>query len=273
MIRITQFTYWYPGESEPALSRINLDIPSGEFLGVVGANGAGKSTLCYALCGFVPHFYRGDFEGNINVDGRSIGESTLGELAGNVGLVFQNPFNQISGARFTVREEIAFGLENLGHSRKEMQKRIDEAMELVSIRELAQRSPFSLSGGQQQRVAIASILAMQPSVLVLDEPTSQLDPAGTQEVFAALRSLVKRRRITVVLAEHKLELLANFCDRIVALGDGAIRMQGDPQQVLASQRMQSLGVGRTRYSEAAAKAGRKKKNLPVTLEQAKAFLK
>jgi energy-coupling factor transporter ATP-binding protein EcfA2 len=273
MIRVNKFTYWYPGESEPALSRIDLTIPTGEFLGVVGANGAGKSTLCYALSGFVPHFFRGDQEGEVNLDGRSIAEASLGDLAGQVGLVFQNPFNQISGARFTVREEIAFGLENLGLPRAEMEARIQEAMDLVNIAELAERSPFSLSGGQQQRVAIASILAMQPAVLVLDEPTSQLDPGGTQDVFAALRSLVRQRRITVVLAEHKLELLAEFCDRVVALGDGAIRAVGEPGEVLAAERMLRLGVGRTQYTEAAAKAGRKKKGLPVTLKEARSFFK
>jgi energy-coupling factor transporter ATP-binding protein EcfA2 len=273
MIRVSKFTYWYPGESEPALSRINLDLPSGQFLGIVGASGSGKSTLCYALSGFVPHFYRGDSEGSIFLDDQDLAKTTLGELAGKVGLVFQNPFNQISGARFTVREEIAFGLENLGVERGAMEARVAEAMQLVNISELAERSPFSLSGGQQQRVAIASILAMQPQVLVLDEPTSQLDPAGTDGVFAALRSLVQQRKITVVLAEHKLEQMAEFCDRIVALGDGAIRLEGSPQDVLASEKMLRLGVGRTQFSEAAAKSGRGSKKLPVTLQQAETYFK
>lgn len=272
MIRLSKFSYWYPASEQPALDRINLEIPEGQFLGIVGANGAGKSTLCYALSGFVPHFYNGELEGELSFDGTQISELDLGKLAGQIGLVFQNPFNQISGARFTVREEIAFGLENLGLPRAEMKARIEEALELVNIQELAERSPFSVSGGQQQRIAIASILAMQPRVLVLDEPTSQLDPEGTRDVFAALSKLVSTRKITVIIAEHKLEWLATFCDRVVALAGGKLRADGSPQDVLSSEQMLRLGIGRTQYSEAAARLLRSKQ-LPVTLEQTKKALK
>lgn len=272
MISIRKFSYWYAGAQYPALDRINLEIAEGEFIGLVGANGAGKTSLCYALSGFIPHFFRGEAEGEVFFGGRSIGDLSLGELAGQVGLVFQNPFNQISGARFTVREEIAFGLENLGLPPAEIEERIEEAIDLVAIRELAERSPFSVSGGQQQRIAIASILAMRPRLLVLDEPTSQLDPEATHEVFAALAALVKKRKITVVLAEHKLEWLADFCDRVVALNEGRIRAQGTPQDVLGSAHMLRLGVGRTQYSEVASRLLRTKK-LPVTLDQARRVLK
>jgi energy-coupling factor transporter ATP-binding protein EcfA2 len=272
MISLKAFSYWYPDSTQPALRNINLNIAEGEFCGIVGANGAGKSTLCYAFSGFVPHFYRGEFEGDIQIGKINIAESSLGELAGEVGLVFQNPFNQISGARFTVREEIAFGLENLGLSKKEMHKRISEVLELVGIKELADRSPFALSGGQQQRVAIASILAMQPKVLVLDEPTSQLDPRSTEDVFAALRALVRKGKTTVVLAEHKLEWLASFADRVIALNHGHIEIDDVPEKVLSSPRMLKLNIGRTQYSEAAARV-RLGKRLPVTLDQAKAFLR
>ncbi len=272
MISLKGFSYWYPDAKQPALRNINLNIAKGEFCGVVGANGAGKSTLCYALSGFVPHFYRGEFEGDMQIGEINVVESSLGDLAGEVGLVFQNPFNQISGARFTVREEIAFGLENLGLSKKEMQKRISEALEIVGVEELAERSPFALSGGQQQRLAIASILAMQPKVLVLDEPTSQLDPHSTEDVFAALRALVRKGKTTVVMAEHKLEWLAAFCDRVIALNHGYIEMDDVPEKVLSSPRMLRLNIGRTQYSEAAA-CVRRGKRLPVTLEQAKAFLR
>lgn len=272
MISLKKFSYWYPDTKPPALRSIDLKIAEGEFCGIVGANGAGKSTLCYAISGFVPHFYRGEWEGDARVGGKLIGESNLGELAGEVGLVFQNPFNQISGARFTVREEIAFGLENLGLSKKEMHKRISDALELVGIEALAARSPFTLSGGEQQRLAIASILAMQPKVLVLDEPTSQLDPRSTEEVFTALRLLVRNGKTTVVMAEHKLEWLASFADRVVALNRGRIEMEGEPEKVLSSAQMVKLNIGRTQYSEAAARV-RRQKRLPVTLEQAKAFLR
>ncbi len=272
MISLKGFSYWYPDAKQPALRNINLKIAEGEFCGIIGANGAGKSTLCYALSGFVPHFYRGEFQGDAQIEGINVAESSLGELAGEVGLVFQNPFNQISGARFTVSEEIAFGLENLGLSKKEMHERISEVLELVGIEELANRSPFALSGGQQQRVAIASILAMHPKVLVLDEPTSQLDPRGTEEVFAALRALARKGKTTVVLAEHKLEWIASFADRVIALNEGRIEMDDVPEKVLSSERMLKLNIGRTQYTEAAA-CVRNGKRLPVTLEQAKAFLR
>lgn len=271
MISLNRFSYWYPDTTKAALRNINLNIAEGEFCGIVGANGAGKSTLCYALSGFVPHFYRGEFQGDAQIGGINVAESSLGELAGKVGLVFQNPFNQISGARFTVREEIAFGLENLGLSKKEMHRRISEVLDLVGIKELASRSPFALSGGQQQRVAIASILAMHPKVLVLDEPTSQLDPRSTEEVFTALQALVRKGKTTVVLAEHKLEWLASFADRVIALNHGHIQMDDVPEKVLSSSRMLKLNVGRTQYTEAAAWI-RRSKHLPVTLEQTQAFL-
>ena len=272
VIHIKKFSYWYPNARRAALRGLNLEIKEGEFIGILGANGSGKSTLCYALSGFIPNFYRGEWSGDIEVEGQNIAENTLGELAGKVGLVFQNPFNQISGARFTVREEIAFGLENLALNKKEMHKRIDEVLDLVGIDELANRSPFALSGGQQQRVAIASILAMKPKVLVLDEPTSQLDPASTEAVFLALGALVRNGRTTVILAEHKLEWIARSADRVIALSNGRIVLQGPPEKVLSSARMERLGIGRTQYSMAAAKL-RAAKKLPVTLEQARAFFR
>ncbi|MEX1071194.1 MAG: ABC transporter ATP-binding protein [Anaerolineales bacterium] len=274
MIRIEDFSYSYPGEGKPALRKINLAIPDGQFCGVVGANGASKSTLCYALSGFVPHFFRGEWQGDIWLGEKRIADTSLGDLAGEVGLVFQNPFNQISGARFSVREEIAFGLENLGISRTEIKKRTIDAIDLLDLEELTERSPFDLSGGQQQRVAIASILAMRPKLLVLDEPTSQLDPHSTEEVFAALSALAKRGGITVVLVEQKLEWLAEFTDRIVALDGGKLVMDDVPGKVLSSEKMRQLGVGRTQYSEAAsaARKGNPRHSLPVTLKEAKAYL-
>ena len=145
---------------------------------MVGPNGAGKSTLCYTIAGFVPHFFKGELTGAVLVDGSDLQSSTLNEWVLTVGLAFQNPFNQISGAKYTVFEELAFGLENIGIPRDEMIARVEESMKLTGISDLADRSPYSLSGGQQQRVALTSILVMQPKVLVLDEPTSQMDPVG-----------------------------------------------------------------------------------------------
>lgn len=278
MIRVRGFTYSYPDQEKPALDDVNLEIPEGQFCGVVGPNGAGKSTLCYALAGFVPHFFRGSLIGNLHIGKLDVPRTTLGQLAGKVGLVFQNPFNQISGARFTVREEIAFGLENLGLARKEIARRIEQTLELIGLEDVAERSPFALSGGQQQRVAIASILAMQPQLLILDEPTSQLDPQGTQEVFKILEKLARRGRTTVVLVEHKLEWLATFVDRVITLSKGRVVLDGEPKKVLGNETLRKLGVGQTQYSLAAAAVQNKKLrpkslSLPVTLKQAWNFFK
>jgi energy-coupling factor transporter ATP-binding protein EcfA2 len=276
MIRIRDLTYHYPQTAEPALQNINLEIPAGQFCGIAGANEAGKSTLCYAITGFIPHHYRGRVAGSVEVAGYNIEETPLGELTGQIGFVFQNSFNQISGARFSVREEIAFGLENLGVPRKEMIARVEQALELTGLEEEAERSPFALSGGQQQRLALASILVMQPKALVLDEPTSQLDPAGTREVFATLETLTQESKTTVVLVEHKLEWLATFADRIVLLDDGRVLADGAPQQVLASSEAEEAGLNVSNYTKAARSAiergfAQKAERLPVTFDQAVRF--
>ncbi|MGH2581317.1 MAG: energy-coupling factor ABC transporter ATP-binding protein [Anaerolineales bacterium] len=276
MIKFENVIYSYPGSNKLALSEINLHIPDGQFCGVVGANGAGKSTLCYALSGFVPHFYHGDLQGRVLIDDLDISQATLGELAGRVGLVFQNPFNQISGARFTVREEIAFGLENFGVERIEIEERTDETIELIGLQEIANRSPFELSGGQQQKVAVASVLVMRPKVLVLDEPTAQLDPRGTEELFAVLDRLAEPGKITVIMVEQKLEWLGTFAERIIALHRGKIVLDGKPREVLASEKLNKLGIGRTQYTEVAARISKKRtptRALPVTLKEARTFFK
>jgi energy-coupling factor transport system ATP-binding protein len=275
MIEIQNLTYSYPGTEQPALQEIDFSIPKGQFCALVGASGAGKSTLCYAISGFVPHFFHGQLRGGVSLDGQPVSTASLRELSAQVGMVFQNAFNQISGARFTVREEIAFGLENLGLPRGEMVDRIDEALEVVKLAEVAERSPYALSGGQQQRLAIASMLAMRPQVLVLDEPTSQLDPRGTQEVFAAIAELADRGA-TIVLVEHKLEWLARFADRALLLHAGRLAADGEPHQVLAIPEMEEYGVGRTQFTQVAALAqsrqlARKRAKLPVTLGQAEEF--
>jgi energy-coupling factor transport system ATP-binding protein len=272
MITLRNVRYAYPEAAAPALNGIDLQIDTGELCAIMGANGAGKSTLCYTIAGFVPHHFHGDLQGEVIVNGRRTTEHPLGELVTDCGLLFHNPLNQISGARFTVREELAFGLENLGVPPAEMERRITATLDLLDISHLADRSPFALSGGQQQRVALASILVMQPRVLLLDEPTSQLDPLGTKEVFGAIKSL-SNTGITVVLVEHKPELIAEFADRVIVLHAGRVVLDGPPQTVLAAPELVELGVGVGRYTEAA-RIGRARdlwpdeRPLPVTLDQA-----
>jgi energy-coupling factor transporter ATP-binding protein EcfA2 len=271
IVELRDVTYKYPLTESPALQNINLQVDEGGFVAVIGPNGAGKSTLCYTIAGFVPHFFKGEISGSVVVAGQESSKSSLHEWVLNVGLAFQNPFNQISGAKYTVFEEIAFGLENIGIPRDEMKSRVKDAMKLTGISDLADRSPYSLSGGQQQRVALASILVMQPKVLVLDEPTSQMDPIGTREVFGVIRTMAEKG-VTVLLVEHKVEWIAEFADRVVALHDGQILLDGKPQEVLTSDLLTGRGFGISRYTTAARKAKElgmwKKEQLPVTLEEA-----
>lgn len=273
MISLKKVTYTYPGTNEPALKDVSLEIPAGQFCAVVGGNGAGKSSLAYVITGFIPHFYHGTMQGEVRVAGKNTSSTPIHDLVLSVGLVFQNPFNQISGTKFTVREEIAFGMENLGIERDEMLARCESMMALVGISELGERFPLSLSGGQMQRVVIASILAMQPQILVLDEPTSQLDPIGSREVLEAIHELAARHQMTVLIIEHKLEWLAAFADRLIALAEGSIIADGTPREVLSDEAIWERGVGLTRYTLAARQArtlglwhaGVK---LPVTLNEA-----
>jgi energy-coupling factor transporter ATP-binding protein EcfA2 len=271
IVNLQNVTYKYPLTDSPVLKNINLQVDEGEFVAVIGPNGAGKSTLCYTVSGFVPHFFKGEIAGIVEVAGSESSKSNLHEWVLNVGLAFQNPFNQISGAKYTVFEELAFGLENIGVPRDEMIRRVNDAMKLTGISDLADRSPYSLSGGQQQRVALTSILVMQPKVLVLDEPTSQMDPIGTREVFGVIRTMAEKG-MTVILAEHKVEWIANFADRVVALYDGEIILDGKPGDVLTSDLLAEKGFGISRYTSVARKAKElglwNKDKLPVTLDEA-----
>jgi energy-coupling factor transporter ATP-binding protein EcfA2 len=272
MITVNTLTYTYPGLPQPALKDLTFEIPRGQFCSVIGANGAGKSTLCYALNGFIPNFYKGELTGTVTVGDKVIQHCELGELAGLIGFVFQNPFNQITGSRFSVGEEIAFGLENLDVPRAEMQSRIEAAAQLTGLEDLLDRSPFELSGGQQQRLALASIFAMRPQVLVLDEPTTQLDPAGTREVFEALQLLADEAGLTIVLTGQKLSWIAQYADRIIALDQGRMVADGPPRQVLTSPVMEGAGIGYTRYTQAASQCAQSgacdpELEFPVTLDQ------
>lgn len=277
IIEIENLTYRYPHTEQPALRDLSLQVETGEFVAVIGANGAGKSTLCYTLTGFVPHFFQGELAGRIHVAGLETKDYHLEDIVLVSGLVFQNPFNQISGAKFSVYDEIAFGLENLGVPREEMPSRIERAMAMTGIADMADRSPYALSGGQQQRVALASMLVMEPQVLVLDEPTSQLDPLGSREVFAVIHEL-SREGMTVLMAEHKLEWVAAFADRVLVLADGQIVLSGPPAEVLTSPLLETYHIGQTRYTSVARRVKAEgdwpaEQPLPVTLEEAEASFK
>lgn len=218
-IIIENLRYRYPHAKKLALDGLNFSVEKGEFIGIIGENGAGKSTLSQAVMGLVPQFYKGAYGGKVIVDGIEAGKTPVSQLCGHVGLVFQNPFNQLSGAKDNVYEEVAFGMQNLGIPAEEMKERVENALKLLDIWQYRDRNPFDLSGGQMQRVAIASVLVMRPDVMILDEPTSQLDPEGSDEVFRAVETLTNSG-ITILMIEQKIEKLAAYCDRILLLHGG-----------------------------------------------------
>ena len=238
MIELDHVTYTYPalpgdGEPRPALCDLSLQVGEGEFLLVVGPSGSGKSTLLRCLNGLVPHFYGGTFRGRVRVGGRdpvAVGPRGMSDL---VGFVFQDPEAQF--VVDTVEDELAFAMENLGLPQALMRKRVEEVLDQLGIAPLRARRISTLSGGEKQRVAIAAVLTLQPRILVLDEPTSQLDPQAAEEVLVVLRQLNQDLGLTVVLSEHRLERVVQYADRVLALSypGGPVRL-GTPAEVLAA---------------------------------------
>lgn len=258
-IKVENLKYRYPGTKALALDGVNFEVEKGSFIGIVGENGAGKSTLCQAINGLVPGFFKGAYGGKLYIGDIEVAKTSVSKLCQKVGLVFQNPFNQLSGAKETVFEEIAFGLQNFGVPKEEMVSRVNEVMELLDIAAYRDRNPFDLSGGQMQRVALAGILAMRPDVLVLDEPTSQLDPAGSEEVFAAVDKLSKSG-ITIFMVEQKLEKLADYCDKILLLHQGKQIAFDTPDQIFSREDLMQYGVNPPAYTRICKALGVKKEN-------------
>lgn len=241
VIELKNVTYSYPLTDTPALKDFSCTIEEGKFYGVIGANGAGKTTLCSLIRGFAPDFFKGELSGDVLVYGKPTSAYAPGELSLKIGYVFQNPFNQISGVKDTLFEEVAFGLENFGVPVDEIEQRVTRVMELTNITDLAEKNPFELSGGQQQRVALASIIVLEPDILVIDEPTSQLDPEGTESVFKIIKAM-KEQKKTIILVEHKIDLIAEYADEVLVLHEGELIRSGAKQQVLTDMSLLEKGV-------------------------------
>ena len=241
VIETKKLTYVYPGGTKPSITDVSVKIEKGEFTLITGPSGCGKTTLCRCFNGLIPHFYQGELKGKITVTGLNIAEHPIYELAKHVGLVFQNPENQLFA--LSVEKDVAFGLENLGVSREEMRKKVDWALNLTGIYDLKERAPHELSGGQQQRVAIASVLAMQPGVIILDEPTSFLDPLSAKKIFEVIHELNRKLGITVVLVEHRLDLTARYSDHIIIMDEGKVILDGETREILRSEEARLVGIG------------------------------
>jgi energy-coupling factor transport system ATP-binding protein len=268
-IVVEHLKYRYPLTDELALRDISFTVEPGEFIGIIGENNAGKSTLCQALVGIIPNFYKGAYGGKVFIDDLEVAKHSISQVCRKVGIVFQNPFNQVTGSKLTVYEEIAFGLENMGLSRAEMVERIDYSLQLLDIYKYKDRNPFDLSGGQMQRMAIASIIAMRPEVIILDEPTSQLDPQGSEEVFQAVQSL-SREGISIIMVEHKMEKIAAYSNRVMLLNDGKIMDFDTPQKVFSLESLEQYGVNAPSFTRICKKLGIKNQKTgcyPVTLEE------
>lgn len=271
-ISIRDLSFTYAQGLRPAISDINLDIKRGEYVALVGLNGAGKTTLGLCLNGIIPHMLMGEQVGTVRVDDLDPGVVPVREVARLVGMVFDNPEFQMS--QITAAEEVAMGLENLGVPYEEMLPRIAAALEVVGLTGYDERSPMGLSGGQQQRLAIAATLAMRPQILFMDEPTSNLDPLGKEEVFEIARRLNRDEGMTVIVAEHEVEVLAEYADRIIVLHEGKIAIQGTPAEVFSQvAAMAELGLRVPQVTEfARSLAGDAATGLPVTTSGALRWL-
>ena len=269
-VLIENLSYQYPRSPRLVLRDINFRVQSGEFLGIIGPTGAGKTTLCLALNGIVPQFYGGRFFGHVTVAGLDTLDHAIHRLAQHVALVLQDPETQLVAN--SVVDEIAFGLENIKLPRAEIRQRIEWALEAVRLEGLEEKHPSELSGGEKQRLAIAAALAMRPEVLVLDEPTSQLDPIGSEQVFATVQELNTRLGVTVILVSHASEELAESADRVALLAGGELIDLDTPDRIFAREDLYAKYAVRppqvTQFFLELKKAGLQPATIPVTMDQA-----
>jgi energy-coupling factor transport system ATP-binding protein len=240
ILEIEGLSFRYPDSPRKAVVTFDLAVQEEEIVVLAGPSGCGKSTLLRAVNGLIPHMYSGEYSGDVRVGGVSVKSSTMTDLAQKVGFLFQNPENQIF--MFSVERDVAFGLENLGVPRAEMRRRVDEAMGLLEIGDLALRAPHELSDGQKQRVALAGVLAMRPRLVILDEPTSLLDPKTAAELVGLVASLRKDLGMTFLVVEHRLDLLVKVADKLVVMNEGKKVLEGTPKEVLFGEEAERYGV-------------------------------
>lgn len=248
VLKVENLSFRHSNADTDALIDLNFEVQNGEFFCIIGANGAGKSTLCNMLVGLIPHYISGRLEGEVIVYGSKVVDLSMGELVTKIGLVFQNPFNQLSYTAGTVEEELAYGLGNLGVPRDEMKVRIERVSKLMRIDHILQRNPLELSGGQVQRVALGSSIIMEPQIIVLDECTSQLDPLGSEEIFDIIKELNKDG-LTVVLVDHDLERVARTADRILVLDRGQQEALDIPERLFSDACISRHKVGIPEFTQ------------------------
>lgn len=249
IIHVENLSFRYYGSEQYALRDVNLVVRRGEFVVLAGRSGCGKTTLLRCLNGLIPNFYEGEMLGRVLVDGMDTRYTPTHILSQAAGMVFQNPDNQLFA--LSVEADIAFPLENLGFPREIILERINWALKALKIEDLRYRSPFELSGGQKQKVAIASVLAMKPKILLLDEPTSSLDPVSARNLIESIVELNKHEGLTIIISEHRLEHLLPHADRLIVMDRGMIVRDGDPRKILRDEDLLVYGVAPPKVSEVA----------------------
>lgn len=275
MIEFNNFSFKYKNGDKYALSGINMKINKGDFVGVIGNSGAGKSTFTYAVNGVIPHHFEGDFYGEVIVKNKDTVESTPSELALSVGSVFQDIDGQMVSS--VVEDELLFGLENFGVPHAEIEARISDILEMVGIKDLRYRNISTLSGGQKQKVAICAVVALMPDILVLDEPTAELDPQSSHQIFSMLRMLNEKTGITIIAVEQKIMLLSEYSKRLLVFNEGSIYLDGSPNEVLKdTSKLQEIGVNCPRVSSLANILAERKLysgKVPANIDEAEIMVK
>ncbi|MHA2393451.1 MAG: energy-coupling factor ABC transporter ATP-binding protein [Promethearchaeota archaeon] len=242
LIRFESFSYRYKGNEEYALNNINLRIEEEKFILLCGETGSGKTTLIRCMNGLIPQFYSGFYKGKVFVSEKDTANNPISDLSTEVGIVFQNPENQLIA--MNVEHEIAFGLENLGVSPKEISQKINESASLTEIEHLLDKAPFELSGGEQQRVAIASILVLEPKILILDEPTALLDPYMAKKIINLLKEIQIEKKITIIISEHRLDLVLPFAEQMILMKNGELVEHDSSENVLNGINFQNLNLNK-----------------------------
>jgi len=269
IIQIVNYSWKYPDSENPALNGVNLQIMPGEFVGIIGPNGAGKTTLALSMNGLIPGQYHGIKQGEVFVLGKEVEEYPKGELQMHVGMVFSDPEAQFTA--MTVEDELVFGLENLGLSRNDIKERLEWVVQLTDLQRLLNKPPYEISGGQKQRVALAAVLAMKPQVMVLDEPTSMLDPLSRKRIFQVLRQLRETQQHTIIMIEHSLENLTPLTDRMILLSEGNVVLHADTRSFFQDPTLVERGVYPSeviQYFHQIKKRGWYEDEIPITLDEA-----
>jgi energy-coupling factor transporter ATP-binding protein EcfA2 len=266
LVKFHNFSFRYKGNEDYALMDINLNIEPNKFILLAGETGSGKTTFIRCFNGLIPQFYPGFYKGYVEVGKKSTDSTQISDLSTEVGIVFQNPENQLIA--MNVEHEIAFGLENLGVQPDIIRNRMKEVVKLTEIEGLLDKAPYELSGGEQQRVAIASILVLEPKIIILDEPTASLDPLYAYKIMVLLKKIQSEKKITIIISEHRLDLVLPFVDQIILIKDGKIGSQGERDEVIHSKIFKDANVNKPFIYSFFNNLNLKGINTPATLEQA-----